>query len=74
MDAVNEALEQRITARLAIVSIRVMEARIGYLACAPEIANAVLKRQQAIAIVAVRKKSRRYSWYSRGCFKQIICR
>ena len=33
-----------------------MEARIGYLAYAPEIANAMLKRQQAVAIVAARKK------------------
>ena len=52
----NEALENEITERLAIAGIRVMEARIGYLAYAPEIANAMLKRQQAVAIVAARKK------------------
>ena len=56
MDEVNEALENEITERLAIAGIRVMEARIGYLAYAPEIANAMLKRQQAEAIVAARKK------------------
>ena len=56
MDAVNEALEQEITERLAIAGICVMEARIGYLAYAPEIASAMLKRQQAVAIVAARKK------------------
>lgn len=56
MDEVNEALENEITERLAIAGIRVMEARIGYLAYAPEIANAMLKRQQAVAIVAARKK------------------
>ena len=56
MDEVNEALENEITERLSIAGIRVMEARIGYLAYAPEIANAMLKRQQAVAIVAARKK------------------
>lgn len=56
MDEVNEALENEITERLSIAGIRVMEARIGYLAYAPEIASAMLKRQQAVAIVAARKK------------------
>ncbi len=56
MDEVNEALENEITERLAIAGIEVMEARIGYLAYAPEIANSMLKRQQAVAIVAARKK------------------
>lgn len=56
MDEVNEALENEITERLAIAGIKVMEARIGYLAYAPEIASAMLKRQQATAIVAARKK------------------
>ena len=56
MDEVNEALENEVTERLAIAGIKVMEARIGYLAYAPEIASAMLKRQQAVAIVAARKK------------------
>ncbi|MEO0527361.1 MAG: SPFH domain-containing protein [Bacteroidota bacterium] len=56
MDEVNEALEGEITERLAIAGIKVMEARIGYLAYAPEIASSMLKRQQAVAIVAARKK------------------
>lgn len=56
MDEVNEALEDEITERLAIAGINVMEARIGYLAYAPEIASSMLKRQQAVAIVAARKK------------------
>ncbi|MEP0264160.1 SPFH domain-containing protein [Dokdonia sp.] len=56
MDEVNEALENEITERLSIAGIEVMEARIGYLAYAPEIANSMLKRQQAVAIVAARKK------------------
>ncbi|MGD1844404.1 MAG: SPFH domain-containing protein [Salibacteraceae bacterium] len=56
MDEVNDALEHEITERLAIAGIKVMEARIGYLAYAPEIASSMLKRQQAVAIVAARKK------------------
>jgi len=56
MDGVNEALENEVTERLAIAGIKVMEARIGYLAYAPEIASSMLKRQQAVAIVAARKK------------------
>ncbi|MBR9831972.1 SPFH domain-containing protein [bacterium] len=56
MDEVNDALENEITERLAMAGIEVMEARIGYLAYAPEIASAMLKRQQAVAIVAARKK------------------
>jgi len=53
---VNDALEQELDNRLEIAGIEVIEARIGYLAYAPEIANAMLKRQQAEAIVAARLK------------------
>ncbi len=53
---VNDELEKELTERLAIAGIEVMEARVGYLAYAPEIANAMLKRQQATAIVAARFK------------------
>ena len=56
MDEVNTALENEITERLSIAGIEVMEARIGYLAYAEEIAQAMLKRQQATAIVAARFK------------------
>jgi len=56
MDEVNEALENEVTERLEIAGLEVMEARIGYLAYAPEIASVMLKRQQAVAIVAARKK------------------
>ncbi len=56
MDEVNDALENEITERLSIAGIQVLEARIGYLAYAPEIASSMLKRQQAVAIVAARKK------------------
>jgi len=53
---VNTALEQELDERLAIAGIEVLEARIGYLAYAQEIASAMLKRQQAEAIVAARFK------------------
>lgn len=53
---VNEALEAEVRERLEIAGIEVIEARIGYLAYAPEIASAMLKRQQAEAIVAARLK------------------
>ena len=56
MDEVNEALEFELTERLNMAGILVVEARIGYLAYAPEIASSMLKRQQAVAIVAARKK------------------
>lgn len=55
-DEVNGELERMLTNRLAIAGIEVLEARIGYLAYAPEIANSMLKRQQATAIVAARYK------------------
>lgn len=53
---VNEALEKELDERLDIAGIEVMESRIGYLAYANEIASAMLKRQQATAIVAARHK------------------
>lgn len=55
-EEVNEALEEELTERLAIAGIQVMEARISYLAYASEIAGAMLRRQQATAIVAARQK------------------
>lgn len=56
LDEVNDQLEQELHDRLDIAGIEVMEARIGYLAYASEIASAMLKRQQATAIVAARLK------------------
>jgi regulator of protease activity HflC (stomatin/prohibitin superfamily) len=53
---VNQALEETLRNRLDIAGIYVIEARIGYLAYAPEIAGAMLRRQQATAIVAARFK------------------
>ena len=53
---VNEALEAQLHDRLEIAGIEVIEARIGYLAYASEIAGAMLRRQQATAIVAARHK------------------
>lgn len=56
VNEVSDALEKEIEERLSIAGIQVLEARIGYLAYAQEIANAMLKRQQATAIVAARHK------------------
>ncbi len=55
-DAVNGILENELTERLAKAGIQVEEARISHLAYAPEIAGAMLQRQQATAIVAARAK------------------
>lgn len=56
MNEVNKALEDELSERLEIAGIEVLEARIGYLAYAEEIASSMLKRQQATAIIAAREK------------------
>lgn len=56
VNEINDDLEKELDERLSIAGIHVMEARIGYLAYASEIASAMLKRQQAEAIVAARLK------------------
>jgi len=53
---VNEMLELQLTERLSRAGIQIIEARISHLAYAQEIAQAMLKRQQATAIVAARFK------------------
>ena len=53
---INTSLEAEIAERLDMAGIEVVEARIGYLAYAPEIAHSMLRRQQASAIVAARHK------------------
>ena len=55
-EEINELLEARLGERLAIAGIEVVEARINYLAYAPEIAAVILRRQQADAIIAAREK------------------
>ena len=55
-EEVNHVLEEEIRERLEIAGIHVIEARIAYLAYASEIAGAMLRRQQASAIVAARIK------------------
>lgn len=55
-EEVNKSLEEEISERLKLAGLVVIEARLGYLAYAPEIAQAMLKRQQATAIVAARSK------------------
>jgi len=55
-EEINELLEQKINERLAMAGIEVVEARINYLAYAPEIAAVMLRRQQASAIITAREK------------------
>ena len=55
-EEINKKLESSLRDRLEIAGIEVMEARINYLAYSEEIAQAMLKRQQATAIIAARIK------------------
>ena len=55
-DEINEELRSTLNERLAIAGIEAVEARINYLAYAPEIAAVMLRRQQADAIIAAREK------------------
>lgn len=55
-EQVNDMLEKELNERLSPAGIHVLEARISHLAYSPEIAGAMLQRQQATAIVAARSK------------------
>ena len=55
-DVINELLERKINERLAMAGLEVIEARLNYLAYAPEIAAVMLRRQQASAIITAREK------------------
>jgi len=56
VDEVSEALRVELTARLAQAGVTVEQARLTHLAYAPEIAQAMLRRQQAEAVIAARRK------------------
>ena len=53
---ISEALKKEVQDRLQKAGVKVIEARISHLAYAPEIANAMLRRQQATAVISARKK------------------
>lgn len=55
-EEINEQLEQKLNERLAMAGMEVVEARLNYLAYAPEIAAVMLRRQQASAIISAREK------------------
>ena len=55
-ERVAEVLEQELSERFRRAGVRVIEARLSHLAYAPEIAEAMLRRQQATAVVAARFK------------------
>jgi len=55
-DEVSSQLMEELQSRLMVAGVQVMETRLSHLAYAPEIANAMLQRQQAAAIVSARQK------------------
>ena len=55
-DTINSELVEKLNERLEMAGISVLEARINYLAYAPEIAAVMLRRQQAEAIISAREK------------------
>ena len=55
-EEINKLLEQTLDERLDMAGIEIVEARINYLAYAPEIAAVMLRRQQASAVIAAREK------------------
>lgn len=55
-DVINNLLEEKLNERLKIAGINIVEARINYIAYAPEIAAVMLRRQQASAIISAREK------------------
>jgi len=55
-EEINEILEKQLNERLSIAGIEIVEARVNYLAYAPEIAAVMLRRQQAEAIISAREK------------------
>ena len=55
-DEINDQLERQLNERLAMAGMEIVEARINYLAYAPEIAAVMLRRQQATAIISAREK------------------
>ena len=55
-EGINNELEKEISERLELAGIHVIEARINYIAYSEEIASAMLRRQQAAAIIAAREK------------------
>ncbi len=55
-EEINKQLEEKLDERLNMAGIEIVEARINYLAYAPEIAAVMLRRQQASAIIMAREK------------------
>jgi regulator of protease activity HflC (stomatin/prohibitin superfamily) len=56
MDEVSEALKQELQARFQSAGVQVIDAKLTHLAYAPEIAQVMLRRQQAEAIISARNK------------------
>jgi SPFH domain / Band 7 family len=56
VEEVNGSLHEELQARLDVAGLEILEARLTHLAYAPEIAQAMLRRQQAEAVIAARQK------------------
>ena len=56
MDEVSETLTKELQERVTLAGVKIDEARLSHLAYAPEIAHAMLQRQQAEAVVAARTR------------------
>jgi regulator of protease activity HflC (stomatin/prohibitin superfamily) len=55
-DVISGELAQEVAARVSVAGVEILEVRISHLAYAPEIAQAMLQRQQAAAVVAARTR------------------
>lgn len=55
-DQISDLLKQEVQRRLEVAGVDIIEARITHLAYAPEIAQAMLRRQQAIAVIAAKER------------------
>lgn len=55
-EQISKTLQEDVQARLEVAGVEVLEARLTYLAYAPEIAQTMLRRQQALAVVAARER------------------
>lgn len=55
-DEVSEHIKTELQTKLGIAGVEVLETKIAHLAYAPEIAGAMLRRQQAAAVIAARQK------------------
>jgi regulator of protease activity HflC (stomatin/prohibitin superfamily) len=72
VDEINQSLSTELQERLSAAGVTVLEARLTDLSYAPEIAEAMLRRQQASAVVAARRKIVEGAvWMVRDAIRQL---